>query len=162
MKTDTKNVRLIYSDVQSGANIDLIVYTSLDPYDRNAGFVLRALELNLEVTDLSDIAADASIKIQAFAATSAVPTAEFALGDKRIIWEYGLSIPLNTNGEPAIETHAVWTPPDGVDLVIGAEYQGYIVATAGLTSALLSQMVFYGDAVTLTTDEIAQSRLRFI
>lgn len=161
MKTDVKNVRLILSDVQSGANTDLVEHLEVDPFDRNSGYVIRAVEVNLDPTDLADIGADASLRLQLFASSDALPTGEYALGDKHIIAEIGFALGLTTSGVGVIPTRYVWEPPDGVDIVIGAEYLGYIVATAGFTAALLSQVVIYGDSVTLTADEIATSRLRF-
>lgn len=161
MKTDVKNVRLILSDVQSGANADLVEYLEVDPFDRNAGYVIRAIEINLEVTDMADIGADASMKLQVFASSDVIPSGEYALGEKHIIHEYAFALALTTSGVGVINGHHVWTPPDGVDVVVGAEYLGFILASAGFTSALLAQVVIYGDAVTLTADEIATSRLRF-
>ena len=161
MKTDVKNVRLILSDVQGGANTDLIEYLEVDPFDRNAGYVIRAIEVNFDPTDMADIAADASLRLQVFASSDAVPTGEYALGEKHIIMEEGFALPLTTSGVGRIPTRHVWVPPDGVDIIVGAEYLGFILATAGFTSALLAQVVMYGDAVTLTADEIATSRLRF-
>lgn len=161
MKTDVRNVRLILSDVQSGANTDLVAHLEVDPFDRNSGYVIRAIEINTDPTDMADIGADASLRLQIFASSAAVPSGKYALGEKHIIAEIGFALGLTTSGVGVVPTRHVWTPPDGVDIVVGAEYLGYIVATAGFTSALLSQVVIYGDAVTLTADEIATSRLRF-
>ena len=161
MKTDVKNVRLILSDVQSGANADLIEYLEVDPFDRNSGYVIRAIELMLEPTDIVDIAADAHILVQVFASSDTVPTTEYAIGDKHIICQFGVSLALTTSGVAVIESPKLWVPPDGVDVIVGAENLGVIVATAGLTSPLLFAAFVYGDAVTLTADEIATSRLRF-
>lgn len=161
MKTDSKNVRSILTFTQSAANADVVAYSSLDAFDRNQGFVLRAVEWMLDPSKLYDVAADAWYRLQIFGATSAVPTGEYAIGDKRIIAEHGRAVALTTSGIAVVQADGFWIPPDGVDIVLGCEYLGAIFCSAGLTSAVVGAVNLYGDSVTLTDEERALSQLRF-
>lgn len=162
MKTDSRNTRIILDTTQGGANTDAVDYVELDAFDRQSGFLLRAIEFTINPTDIADIAADASVWLQVFCSTSAVPTGEYALGSKNIIANMALAIPLTTSGVGVVDCSKVWVVPDGSELILGGEYVGLIIASAGATSAINAEAILYGDSVTLTADEIATSRLRFV
>ena len=160
MKKEVSNTRIILSGVQSGANTDLVLSSQLDPFDRNLGFNLTAVEARLNPTDIADIAADASIQIQFVAWSVTTPTADYAFGDAHIITQWCIAIPLTTSGVGVVDCNWVYPIVEG-NLVIGSEYLGVIVESKGCTAAINAEFVFYGDSVTLTADEIATSRLRF-
>lgn len=160
MKIDSKQVQVILSGTQGGANTDLIVNQELDPFDRGSGFQLRAIQFRINPTDLSDIAADASVQVQVYASSDAVPSAEYGIEDKHIIASWDVALPLTTSGVGVIRCSEVWNVLDGA-LILGAVNVGMIVASAGATSAINAAVVLLGDAVTLTAEESALSRERF-
>jgi hypothetical protein len=161
MKVDAKNTRLVLSGVQSGANTDLIESVEVDPFDRYSGFAIRAIDMYLEPSDLYDIAADATVTIEVWAA-SAVPTERYALGDKRVIARASYAVALTTSGIAVIDCNRTWTHPLGIDTIVGADYLGFTLETAGASSAVAAEVVIHGDAVTLTEGERDASMARFV
>lgn len=160
MKTVSKQVRLGLTVTQGGANTDGVSNTEVDPFDRGDGFLLRAILFRLDPTKLADIAADASVQIQVYASTDAIPTGEYAVSDKHVIASYSFAVALTTSGVGVIPAEHRWDAPDG-SLIIGAANIGIIAASAGCTSALVAAAELFGDSVSLTTEEIALSRERF-
>jgi hypothetical protein len=162
MKVEAKNIRLPITATQGAANTDKVVSSILDPYDRKSGIVIRAVEFFLAMSGVSTIAADAVYLAQLSASSAAEPTAPYSAGSGNAICATGFAVSLTTSGVAAIEYARVWNPPDGADIIVGAEYLSLILSTAGFTGVAGVTAVVYGDAVTLTSDEIATSRLRFV
>lgn len=157
-KVETSGVVITLDLLQSGANTDKIAYEETDPFQRKQGFRLKAVETFLDPTDLADIAADASVLLQIFASTAAIPTAEYSVVSDNVIGQRGIALSLTTSGVGIIESGWVWYPPNDQPIDIGATYFGAILASAGATSAIQGVAKFYGDVLTLTTDEINASK----
>lgn len=157
-KVDQSGVVITLDMLQSGANTDKIGYETTDPFQRKQGFRLKAVEAFFEPSDLYDLAADATLLLQIFAATAAVPTAQYTVSSDNVIAQKGLALPLNTNGYPVIDCGFTWYPPDDRPIDIGATYFGAVLKTAGFTSAVQGVVKLYGDVMVLTTDEINASK----
>lgn len=158
--TNSSDVQVILTLTQGSANAVAEDSYAIDPFQRNAGFRLKGYDISFDPLGFIDVAADAWIDLQLYAATSAVASALYAAGSNNMIDRFVMASMLTTSGVGIV------IPRQSVDFavpyLIGAEYLGAVVDSTGFTAVTIARVVLRGDAVTLTDAERAASRARFV